>query len=150
MKNIIKKIISIMLVCGFIISNTLSLNNNVFADYWDFLNATDLAIDAKAHIQNWVEAEFECIEEAKIDKMIACSGQNVVRDNFYYLHNIDHLPYNIIHILVQNHIRKNNPMLKKKELGIVYTTNKDLLNQKNKEWENELEDHKAQCNNDNT
>ena len=33
----------------------------------------------------------------------------VYHDDFGKLHFVDHLPYCIIHVLVQNHIRQNNP-----------------------------------------
>lgn len=144
MKKLFTKLLIFVIMLTYIGTNILIPNLQVYADDLDSFDLTNLI----AHEQSLVEATMECMTEAAFDQTVANATASVQSDNFYVLHNIDHLPYNTIHILVQNHIRYSNPQLKNNELGFMYTTDKDELNNKNNDWKKVLNEYKNQCSED--
>lgn len=144
MKKLFTRLLAFVIMLTYIGTNILIPNLQVYADDLDSFDLTNLI----AHEQSLVEATMECMAEAAFDQAVANATASVQSDNFYVLHNIDHLPYNTIHILVQNHIRYSNPQLKNNELGFTYTTDKDELNNKNDDWKEVLNEYKNQCSED--
>lgn len=138
MKNLMKKIFVVVTTFIYIGSNVLFPNLKVFADDWDYYDI----IDYRAHYQSLTEATIECMAEATFNQFTASVTTNVQHDNFWVLQNIDHIPNNYIHIMVQNHIRYYNPQIKPLELGFNYTTDKDILDTEYSNWLDLLQDYK--------
>ena len=75
----------------------------------------DMSEDLLAAALNEASSNFECGVEAFTN-----SSNSRNENNFYVLNTIDGLPYNTIHIKVQNDIRKKNPKLKGNELYVKF------------------------------
>lgn len=133
-----KKIFVVVTTFIYIGSNVFFPNLKVFADDWDYYDI----IDYRAHYQSLTEATIECMAETTFNQFTASVTTNVQHDNFWVLQNIDHIPSNYIHIMVQNHIRNYNPQIKPLELGFNYTTDKDILDTEYFNWLDILKDYK--------
>ncbi|SFD18885.1 calcium-binding protein [Ruminococcus albus] len=141
MKKKLTKLLALSIVITFISTNILFTNIQAYAGDIDTFDL----IDIWAQGQNLVEAEMECMAEATFNQITAGVTTSVQHDNFYVLHNCDHLAYNTIHVLVQNHIRQSNPSLKKTELGFSYTSDKNTLENEYNTWKDLLEEYKNLC-----
>lgn len=138
MKNLMKKMAVVITTFIYIGSNILFPNLSVFADDLDYYDI----IDWRAHYESMAEVTLECMAEATFDQFTAGITSNVQHDNFYVLQNIDHIPSNYIHIMVQNHIRKYNSQIKPLELGFKYTSDKENLDSEYSNWLDLLEGYK--------
>lgn len=138
MKNLMKKMFVVITTFIYIGSNILFPNLSVFADDLDYYDI----IDWRAHYASMAEARLECMAEATFSQFTAGITTNVQHDNFYVLQNIDHIPSNYIHIMVQNHIREYNPQIKPLELGFKYTSDKERLDSEYSNWLDLLQDYK--------
>lgn len=130
MKKIISKFWAIISALTFCYTNILFSNFKAFGADLDFFDI----IGRYSNSQNLVEATLECMAEPQFNDFATNTNTYVSHDDFSKLHFTDHLPYCIIHVLVQNHIRQNNPYIQKKELRITYTTDKNELSNKYDEW----------------
>ena len=138
MKNLMKKMFVVITTFIYIGSNILFPNLSVFADDLDYYDI----IDYRAHYASMAEVRLECMAEATFSQFTAGITTNVQHDNFYVLQNIDHIPSNYIHIMVQNHIREYNPQIKPLELGFKYTSDKESLDSEYSNWLDLLQDYK--------
>ena len=130
MKKFISKFFAIISVLTFCYTNILFSHCKAFAADLDFFDI----VGRYSNNQNLVEATLECMAEPVFNDYATNNNTYVYHDDFGKLHFVDHLPYCIIHVLVQNHIRQNNPNIQKRELKITYTTDKKELSETFDSW----------------